>query len=1184
MATKRKQSIAKPRVYPAAGKNGSGKQPARQEAEALYRDLFNRMADAVFVIDAETLRFVDCNEAACQTYGYTRQQFLSMTPLPLHPPDERDLALARLKEKKWARREYTHVTKDGRQLTVEIRTANVTYHGRPAHVSIVHDVTRRALAQQKSDLHVQQTPLGVIEWNPDFEVQEWNPAAERIFGYSRAEAVGKHASFIVPELARGQVEAVWKGLMANKGGSRSTNENRARDGRIIACEWYNTPLVDRAGNVIGAASLVHDITERKLAEEALQVQKAYLEQLIESAPEAIAILDNDHNVVRVNREFSTMFGYSPQEIGGQSLERLVPIERVNESNFIWSALARGQSINVETVRQRRDGSQLEVSILGTPIKVSGSPVAVYLIYRDITQSKRAERALVESESKFRAVAETAASAIYIHDNKRFLYVNRACEQISGYTRPELMEMGPWLLIDPEFREQMRQRSEARLRGETVPSRYEFKIVTKSGDVRWLDFSANCIRFEGRAATLATAVDVTERKRGEQLQRALYRIADQTSWASDLPAFYSAIHNIVGELMYARNFYIASYDDDTGLLSFPYFVDEEDPTPAPKRLGKGLTEYVLRTGEPLLASPERFSTLVQSGEVETIGAPSIDWLGIPMKNGDKTFGVLVVQSYTPNIRYQERDKEILNFVGQHVATAIEHKRAENALRRSEARYRSLVHSAVYGMYRSSLDDHFIDVNPALLEMLGYDSEQELLGLSISRDVFVESEDRPRFIDQCRNAERVDGVEVRWKRKDGTPVTVRLSGRPLRTGNGELAGFEMIAENVTERHALEEQLRQSQKMEAIGRLAGGVAHDFNNLLTIIKGYTELMVSDLKPADPMRAELLEVQKAGDRAAALTRQLLAFSRRQVMAPKVLNLNHLVEDLNKMLRRLLGEDIELCLRLEERLGSVKADPGQMEQVLMNLAVNARDAMPKGGKLTIETGNLDLDQAYTREHVTVKPGAYVMFAVSDTGFGMAPETMSHIFEPFFTTKEQGKGTGLGLSTVYGIVKQSGGYIWPYSEVGIGTTFKIYLPRVDEVAERLLARPQLAPSLRGTETILLVEDEKGVRTLTRQVLERSGYTVLEAEHGDDATLLCERYSGTIHLLLSDVVLTRMSGREMVQRLGPMRPNMKILYMSGYTDEAIIQHGVLQPGTAFLQKPFTPESLLRKVREVLEAKSL
>jgi CheY-like chemotaxis protein len=332
-------------------------------------------------------------------------------------------------------------------------------------------------------------------------------------------------------------------------------------------------------------------------------------------------------------------------------------------------------------------------------------------------------------------------------------------------------------------------------------------------------------------------------------------------------------------------------------------------------------------------------------------------------------------------------------------------------------------------------------------------------------------------------------------------------------------------------------------------------------------------------MRAEVEEIQRAADRAASLTRQLLAFSRQQVLAPKVIDLNSVVSNMDKLLKRLLGEDVDLFAVLDPKIGTVRADPGQIEQVIMNLAVNARDAMPKGGKLTVETTNVALDELYARDHATVKPGNYVMLSVSDTGIGMDAVTRSHVFEPFFTTKEQGKGTGLGLSTVYGIIKQSGGYIWVYSEVGIGTSFKVYLPRVDATVER--TAPVAQPDRhKGHETILLVEDEDGVRALIRQVLHRNGYTVLQARHGGEALLLCERHQGKIDLLLTDVVLTQMSGTELAERLLKLRPDMRVLYMSGYTDEAIVQHGVLSPGTSFLQKPFTNEALARKVREVIE----
>jgi PAS domain S-box-containing protein len=409
---------------------------------------------------------------------------------------------------------------------------------------------------------------------------------------------------------------------------------------------------------------------------------------------------------------------------------------------------------------------------------------------------------------------------------------------------------------------------------------------------------------------------------------------------------------------------------------------------------------------------------------------------------------------------------------------------------------------------------------------------------------------------------------------------------RIGNqiaGAIANAQLFAERKRmeeEKEEIQEQLRQSQKMEAIGRLAGGIAHDFNNLLTIIKGYSQLSLLDLKEGDPLLKNIEEIQKAGDRATTLVRQLLAFSRRQVMEMMVIDLNSLIRDLDKMLRRVIGEDIVLMTLLAEDLGRMKGDPGQIEQVIMNLAVNARDAMPTGGKLIVETVNSELDEHFVHGHLDVNPGSYVMLSVSDSGLGMKPAVRERIFEPFFTTKERGKGTGLGLSTVYGIVKQSGGHIWVYSESGHGTTFKIYFPRVDDTPEKIKPKTGSGELPRGSETILVVEDEKEVRSVASNVLKRQGYRVLEASNGGIAFLLCEQHSSPIHLMLTDVVMPEMNGRELAERVAGLHPEMKVLFMSGYTDDAIVQHGILEKNVRYIQKPFTVENLARKVREVLE----
>ena len=500
-------------------------------------------------------------------------------------------------------------------------------------------------------------------------------------------------------------------------------------------------------------------------------------------------------------------------------------------------------------------------------------------------------------------------------------------------------------------------------------------------------------------------------------------------------------------------------------------------------------------------------------------------------------------------------------------------------RAEAAYSTLVQHAPVGIYRSTPAGRFLSANNALVRMLGYESAEQLLALDMARDVYADAAERQRLLERDSYSDReYDEVEATWKRKDGQRLTVQLSVRAVRDETGRVAFYETFARDITERRQLETQLLQAQKMEAVGRLAGGVAHDFNNLLTVIMSYSDLLLEDLPTDAPDREDVAEIRKAAVAASSLTRQLLAFSRQQVLQPRVLDVNEVIAGTEKLLARLLGEDVRLTTTLSPKLGAVKVDPGQLEQIIMNLAVNARDAMPLGGRLSIETGNVDLDEEYVRGHPLAHPGRYVMLAVSDTGVGMDAATQARIFEPFFTTKEPGKGTGLGLATVYGIVKQHGGSIWVYSEPGHGTSFKIYLPRVDEAVPAKEAAP--SETIRGSETVLISEDVDAVRAVARQMLERQGYTVLDAPDGESALKLVGQYTGVIHLLLTDVVMPDLSGRELATRLAAVRPSVKVLYMSGYTDDAIVRHGILEEGIAYLQKPFTPDTLARKVRAVLD----
>jgi len=806
------------------------------------------------------------------------------------------------------------------------------------------------------------------------------------------------------------------------------------------------------------AAPAESITTSSLGTESPELQKAYLEQLVECAPEAITILDREFHITRLNSEFTRIFGYGASEALGQRVDALiVPPDRNAETCWIADLLVKGKKVVLETKRQRKDGSLLDVFISAAPIVIDGEQVAMCVLYRDISEQKRAEA----------------------------------------------------------------------------------------------------------------------------LHSALYRITQKISSDDDLQQFYTAVHSIVGELMYAHNFYIALYDPLTQWLSFPYFEDERESKPAPRKLGKGLTEYVLRTGEPLLCGPDVFDGLVKRGEVELIGAASLDWLGAPLKAGNSTFGVLVLQSYSGSARFSEKDKEILQFVSQQLASAIEYKRNEEALRRSEARYRSLVLSAVYGIYRSSLEGRFFDVNPALITMLGYDSAEEVLALDPKSDVFLDPSEQARVMGEFQRGARLDNVEVRWKRKDGSAITVRLSGRVVNSPEETAEVVEIIAEDITERRVLENQFRQAQKMEAVGRLAGGVAHDFNNLLMVISGYTEVLLEHTRKSNALYPKIEAIHQATDRATTLTRQLLAFSRKQLLELKVVDLNVIVEDMERLLRPLIGENIELQTQLAPDLGRTRADAGQIEQVIMNLVVNSKDAMPSGGKITIQSGNAQLKHDDLRgEYSYIKPGEYVVLSLSDTGHGMDKETQLRIFEPFFTTKEKGKGTGLGLSTVYGIIKQSGGYVLVESELQRGTTFRIYLPRVEDALEPVNATGASSTQNGGSETVLLVEDEESVRQLVRETLESKGYKVLEADHGEAALHIVSGHAGKIDMLITDVVMPGMSGRELSAQLCSSYPYTKVLYLSGYTEDAIAHEGVLDSGTAFLQKPFTLQMLARKVREVLD----
>jgi len=922
---------------------------------------------------------------------------------------------------------------------------------------------------------------------------------------------------------------------------------------------------------------------RASVESNIAAHAAYLQALSENNPLGIVVLDQNGRVQMCNPAFERLFGCSIDEIAGTKLDSaLAPNGREAEAVELTSRAAAGEVVRSTTQRRRRDGVLLDVQVIAVPLVVGGKRLGSFAMYEDIGERRRAEEARQRAEEKFRSLFENAVEGIFLTTvDGRYLSVNPALARMCGYASPEQMmqevqDVGRAVYADPHCREEFQRLIEER----GIVEGFEYQIRRRDGTKIWISENAHAVR-DARGQIVSyegTVEDISERKRSELERQVTTEIIHSVNVTDNLDDLLKMIHTALKKVLHAENCFVALYESSTGMFHFPFFVDQYDMAPPPQKVGRSCTAYVYRTGRAMLIPQSAFDALAEEGEVELVGTPSPSWLGVPLRTPAATIGVLVVQHYEDETAYTERDLEFLSSVGGQIALAIDRKRAEARIRESEARLRVLVEQLPAVLWTVDKDLRFTSCVGAGLARLGL-TPNEVNGVSLF-EYFDTSDQTFLPIASHRRAVAGEPVTFHVEWKDGSYA---CHVEPLRDASGEVQGAICMSLDVTDRKQLEEQLRQAQKMEAVGRLAGGIAHDFNNLLMVIQGYADLLLDRLPAGDPLRRNAEQIQMAGQRATSLTRQLLAFSRKQMLAPKILNVHSVVSDMEKILRRLIGEDIQLETSSTADLWLVKADRSQIEQVIMNLAVNARDAMPQGGRLTIETANVEFDSAFSHHSVALAPGKYVMLAVTDDGCGMDAKTQAHIFEPFFTTKEKGKGTGLGLATVYGIVKQSGGYVWVYSEPGRGTSFKIYLPKIEEQSFEPAKdrRPSPDGVVRGSETVLLVEDEEGVRQLAREYLESSGYTVIEAEDGHTAMELANMHTGPIHLLMTDVVMPGISGRELAERVEQMRPGIKVLYMSGYTDQAVVHQGILEDDAVLLQKPFTLATLAGKLREILSA---
>jgi PAS domain S-box-containing protein len=750
------------------------------------------------------------------------------------------------------------------------------------------------------------------------------------------------------------------------------------------------------------------------------------------------------------------------------------------------------------------------------------------------------------------VVETASDAIIVIDEQStILFVNRATERIFGYRVEELVGQQLTMLMPdylrPVHMQAMHRYLETGKRH--LPwEQVELPGLHKSGKEVCLEISFGEFVADGRRIFTGTCRDVTERKRTEDERFRLAAIVESSEDA------------IIGKNL---NGIITTCNQGAERI-YGYSAGE--------LIGKPVS---------ILTPPERSDEIPQIIEKLSRGERIEPFETVRLTKDGRRIHI----SLTVSLIRNNAGKIIgASAVGRNITDrkqAEERLRAqEKALRSSEERYRSLFEGVVHGIYRVGLDGQFLEVNPALVAMLGYNSADDVLKLNATTEVYADPQEKPRLVQKWLQETKIED-EVRWRRRDGTIITVRLNGRTLTDEQGVVQAFEFIAEDVTERRSLEQELRQVQKIEGVGQLAGGIAHEFNNFLGVILGYSEFLFEETGTTESLRRAVAEIKAATQRAASLTRQLLAFSRKQVLEPAILDLNQVIWEAHKLLRRLVPANIDIVPVLDPALGRVKADAGQIQQILINLAINARDAMPQGGKVTVETANAELDESYCSQHFGVQPGAHVMLTVRDTGSGMDAETLSRIFEPFFTTKEQGKGTGLGLSTIYGIVKQSGGHIEVESSLGKGTVFRIYLPRAEAQVEQSEPTVTQSEELGGSETILVVEDETALRRLICLSLERRGYKVLAAKDGAEAIEICQRSPSQIHLVLSDIMMPHVNGLQLREQAATLCPDAKFLFMSGYSEEIV--ENLLAQGCAFLEKPFLPDELVGKVRELLRGEA-
>jgi PAS domain S-box-containing protein len=932
--------------------------------------------------------------------------------------------------------------------------------------------------------------------------------------------------------------------------------------------------------------------ERKRVEEALRESEEKFRKLTAKSPNMIFI-NRAGSIVYANEACEQIMGYTREELLSPEFDflRLIAPESIEMVKQNYRQHMQGQEVPPYEYRLlTKDGGRLDAIHTTRLIKYYDRP-AILGIVTDITKRKQTEAALRESEMRFRSVAQSAADAIISANSKgHILSWNKSAQSMFGYREEEVVGKPLTLLIPERYQaahreglERFSSTGEARMVGKAV----ELHGLRKDGREFPVEISLGTWQTEEGTFFSAVIRDITERKQAEEKIRQRNRelallnriIAASVTDPEPETVLEIACRELGRFFKVPRTSATLLNDEKTATVVTAEYRTKDQPTALGTKIpvaGNPTLQHLLGQKGPLVVSDAQYDPRLRSIRELLSQFGTVSLLVLPLRDSWEVVGSLSLET-TESRQFSAEEISLAWSVADQVAGVVARARLADTRRLLSTAIEQSADSIIITDTAGTI----LYVNPAFEHASGY-SRLEALGQNPR--LLKSGKHDTAFFEELWTTISIGQV---WQgrlvnqKKDGTLYTDETTISPVRDASGAITNYVGIQRDVTRELELEEQYRQAQKMEAVGRLTGGIAHDFNNLLTAINGFAELLQMRLPPDDPFQKLAGHILHSGQRAAGLIRQLMAFSRKQIVAPEVMSLNTVVDDMDKLLRRIIGEDIQMATLLTPELWPVKIDASQIEQVIVNLAVNARDAMPRGGRLTIETANKEIDAGYVADHLGTKPGAYVLLAISDTGSGMSEAVQAHIFEPFFTTKEEGQGTGLGLATVFGIVQQSEGRILCYSEPGQGTSFKIYLPRAEEPLPRSIRSADITELPTGSETILLVEDDAQVRELVERVLQEQGYTVLVAPDGPQALELSTHHVEPIHLLLTDVVLPGVSGKELAETLVQAQPGLKTLYMSGYTDEAISHHGVLEPGVAFLQKPVSLITLARKIREVLDA---